>query len=55
MPRVDSSKVRGRTTVMPVAVTLRIAKGRMQAWLDAPVIKWDIAPARPHRLCRYEL
>lgn len=42
--RVDSSKVRARDMVMPVAATYRVAKGKIQEWLDAPTIKWDIAP-----------
>jgi limonene-1,2-epoxide hydrolase len=42
--RVDSSKVRGKDMVMPVAATYRVAKGKIQEWLDAPTIKWDIAP-----------
>jgi len=42
--RVDSSVVRGKKMVMPVAATYRVAKGKIQEWLDAPTIKWDIAP-----------
>jgi limonene-1,2-epoxide hydrolase len=42
--RVDTSMVRGKKMVMPVAATYRVAKGKIQEWLDAPTIKWDIAP-----------
>jgi limonene-1,2-epoxide hydrolase len=42
--RVDSSSVRGKQMVMPVAATYRVAKGKIQEWLDAPTIKWDMAP-----------
>jgi hypothetical protein len=43
--RVDTSTVKGKHMVMPVAATYRVAKGKIQEWLDAPTIKWDIAPA----------
>lgn len=43
--RVDTSTVRGKHMVMPVAATYRVAKGKIQEWLDAPIIKWDSAPA----------
>ena len=42
--RVDTSMLRGKKMVMPVAATYRVAKGKIQEWLDAPTIKWDIAP-----------
>jgi limonene-1,2-epoxide hydrolase len=42
--RVDTSMVRGKQMVMPVAATYRVAKGKIQEWLDAPTIKWESAP-----------
>jgi hypothetical protein len=45
MLRVDTSQMGGKEMVMPVATMLRIGKGKIQEWLDAPTIKWDMAPA----------